>query len=91
MLPDRFGERTEDYSLLRQSLTEGRRDRDRIKDSIYGNNSGKNLPLVKRNPELLECFGQGGIDFLRPVLVLFGSRILDNVLKINFGHIQMGP
>ena len=46
---------------------------------------------MKGNAQFLECLGQLGIDLLRPVTVLLGSRIIDNILEINFRDIQMGP
>ena len=43
------------------------------------------------NSELVECLLKFRIDLLRAVLRFFRSRIIYDVLKINFRNIKMGP
>ena len=91
MFPDRFGEGTEDNPFFCKRFPEGCSDRYGIKNGVNCNNSGKSFPFLQRDTEFLKSLGKGGIDFLRSIFILFRGRIIDNILEINFGHIQMGP
>ena len=46
---------------------------------------------MERNTEFFKRLGKLGIYLLRPVTVLFGRRIIDDILKIDLRDIQMGP
>ena len=91
MLLHRLGERAEDDALLREGLAEGRRDGDGIEDGVDGDHAGEHVALLEGNAQLLEGLGQFRVDLLRPVLVLLGSGIVDDVLEVDLGQVQMGP
>ena len=91
MLLHRLRERAENDALLREGLPEGRRNGYGIEYGIDGDYAGEHVALLEGNAQLLESLGQLGVDFLRPVLVLLGSGVVDDVLEVDLGQVQMGP
>ena len=46
---------------------------------------------MKRNSELVKCLCEFRIDLLRTVFRLLRSRIIDDVLEIDFRYVKMRP
>ena len=86
----RLRKRTEYDALLGQSGTEGGGHGHRVEYGIHSD-TGKCRTLMKGNSELVECLLKFRIYLLRAVLILLGSRIIYDVLKINFRNVKMGP
>ena len=93
IIPNRLRHRAEDDSLLGQSLLKGGLHRGRVHHRINRHTRQSKL-LLERNTQLIECSLEFGIDILdgsRLRLLLLRSRIVDNILKIYLGDIQMCP
>ena len=96
ILPYGLGEGAEYYALLGERLAEGRRDAYRIEDRVYrdlppGLHSGKHLPLVQGDAQLVEGLHERRIDLRRTVLVALGSGIVYYVLKVYLRQPEMSP
>ncbi len=91
MLLDGFRETAEYDSLFRQRSPEGCRHRDGIEDRVDCHDSGQRLAFPHRDAQFLECLLQFRVDLFRALRVLLRGSVVDNVLKINFRHIQMSP
>ena len=86
-----LGERAEDDSFLRERLPEGRLDGHGVEDGVDGHHAGQDVPFLEGDAQLLEGFGQFRVDLLRTVLVLPGGGVVDDVLEVDLGQVQMGP
>ena len=91
MLLHRLGERAEDDALFGQGFPESGRNRYGVKDRIHRHDSREYVALLQRNAQLFEGLGQLRVDLLGPVLVLLGGGVVNDVLEIDPGHVQMGP
>ena len=86
-----LGEAAEDDAFFGQGLSEGGGDGNRVKHGIHGHYSCQHIALLQGNAQLVEGFGQFGVNLLGAVFIFLGSREVDNILKINFRHVQMRP
>ena len=91
MLLDGLRETAEYDSFLSQRCPECCGHGDRIEDRVHGHDSGESLTLPYRDAKFLERLLQLRVDLLRAFRILFWGCVVDNVLKINYGHVQMPP
>jgi len=73
-------------------LAERRRDGDRIEHGVH-RHARQPLPLLDRDPELLERLEQLGIDLLEAVQLgpLFGGRVVADGLIVDRTVLHVGP
>ena len=85
-------DRAEDDALLGQRLAESGLHRDGVHHGIDCNACQCHL-LLERNAQFVERALELGIDLVHRAegFLRLGRRIIDDVLKIDFGDVQVGP
>ena len=88
----RLGDRTEEDALLGQYLPESGLDRHGVHHGVDRDARQRHL-LLERNAQFVERALQLGVDLVHRTELLFGlgSRVVDNVLKVDRGDRQVGP
>ena len=92
VLLDRLAERHEDDAVFRERVLEGRLHRSRVHHRIDGH-AREFLLLVQRDAEFVESVQQFGINLVEALYLLAFARrgVIDNVLIVNFGKVEVRP
>ena len=87
-----LGHRAEDDAPLGERLLEGGLHRDGVHHGVDGYAGQRHL-LLEGNAQAVEGPLEFGVDFIHraQLLLRFGGRIVNHVLKVDFGNRQVGP